>query len=211
MNRFTNAHVGAGDSLGDCLDLASGVRGLWSLTTAYRTPRWDHPAYGNRRTKKDDALSDILRLSRGMTCKAALAGSQQARGKSVIGAGPCRGEVTIIMRSVGHFVDTVGGRCVIADDSGTSVQQMRLMRENTAHAKGLLEGVDTQGRRRSSDPSPARGYDTSICECTAVAHRQQHNGVKSPRITLQGADNEGACNAPSEHRKHTSLSARSLC
>ena len=78
-----------------------------------------------------EALTDVLRLSRGMTYKAALAGLPQGGGKSVILGDPRRDKTEAMMRAMGKFVQTVSGRYIVAEDSGTNVSDIKLMAQET--------------------------------------------------------------------------------
>jgi len=102
----------------------------------------------------DEALTDVLRLSRGMTYKAALAGLPQGGGKSVIIGDPRRDKSEALLRAMGRFVDSFGGVYIVAEDSGTNVADMRVMARETAHVGGLAD-EKALAAGRSGDPSPA--------------------------------------------------------
>lgn len=67
------------------------------------------------------ALRDVLRLSRGMTFKAAAAGLNLGGGKAVIIGDPQRGKTPALMRAMGHAVERLGGRYITAENVGTTV------------------------------------------------------------------------------------------
>lgn len=140
---------------------------------------------------EEEALVDVLRLSRGMTYKAALAGLQQGGGKAVIIADPRHDKTPAMMRAMGRFVDSLGGRYIVAEDSGTSVDDMRLMHEQTAHVGGLLERTDAQGQPRSGDPSPATAYGTLVALKVAVRQRLPRQDLSGLRVAIQGVGNVG--------------------
>jgi len=100
---------------------------------------------------EQDAIKDVLRLSRGMTYKNALAGIPFGGGKSIILKNQQSVDREVIFRSHGKFVETFAGRYVTAEDVGTTPADMEFVRAETAHVAGLLS--------RSGDPSPvtARG------------------------------------------------------
>ena len=106
----------------------------------------------------DAALDDVLRLSRMMTYKSALAGLPQGGGKSVLIGDPRAAKTPALLRAMGRFIDTLGGRYVAAEDSGTSVEDLRRMGEATPHVTGI--GATEHG----GDPSPntARGVFVAI-------------------------------------------------
>jgi len=86
------------------------------------------PALGGTRMwpfeSEDEALIDVLRLSRGMTYKASLAGLNLGGGKAVIIGDPKKDKTEKLFRAFGRFVQTLGGRYITAEDVGTAVQDM---------------------------------------------------------------------------------------
>jgi glutamate dehydrogenase/leucine dehydrogenase len=114
----------------------------------------------------DAALHDVLRLSRGMTAKAALAGLDQGGGKSVILGDPG------VMKSVGLIddfaaaVDSLGGRYITAEDVGTTQSDMDRIRERTPYVGGTSVSLGGSG-----DPSPLTAWGV-VCSMEAAAvHR----------------------------------------
>jgi leucine dehydrogenase len=93
-----------------------------------------------------EALIDVLRLSRGMTYKAALAGLNLGGGKSVIVGDPNAEGREPIFRAHGRHVEALCGRYITAEDVGTSTHDMEFIRQETEHVVGLAG--------RSGDPSP---------------------------------------------------------
>lgn len=137
-----------------------------------------------------EALTDVLRLSRGMTYKAAMAGLPQGGGKSVIIGDPRRDKTPALMRAMGRAVDALGGRYVVAEDSGTSVADMRLMAEVTAHVGGLADARATAAGR-TGDPSPATAYGTFVGIKAGVRERLGREDLKGLRVAIQGVGNVG--------------------
>ena len=73
---------------------------------------------------EDEAVTDVLRLARGMTYKAAASGLNLGGGKSVIFGDPDRDKTEALFRSFGRYVETLGGRYVAAEDVGTSTEDI---------------------------------------------------------------------------------------
>ena len=137
-----------------------------------------------------EAVTDVLRLSRGMTYKAAMAGLPQGGGKSVILGDPRRDKSPEMMRAMGRFVHTLGGRYVVAEDSGTGVADIRLMAEHTPFVGGLADEKSVAAGR-TGDPSPATAYGVFVGLLAAVRAqlgRDQLNGLK---VAIQGLGNVG--------------------
>ena len=111
------------------------------------------PALGGCRmypyASEDEAVVDVLRLARGMTYKAAASGLNLGGGKSVIIGDPERDKSEELFRSFGRYLETLNGRYIVAEDVGTSTEDMENIRIETSH----VVGVDvTHGG--SGDPSP---------------------------------------------------------
>lgn len=138
----------------------------------------------------EEALNDVLRLSRGMTYKAALAGLPQGGGKSVIIGDPRRDKTPERIRAMGRAIDRLNGAYVVAEDSGTSVADMRLMAEVTAHVGGLAD-ARAQAAGRTGDPSPATARGVFIGIQAAVRHRLQREDLRGLRVAVQGLGNVG--------------------
>ena len=131
-----------------CQDKATGLRAIIAIhdTTL-------GPALGGCRmypyASEDEAIVDVLRLARGMTYKAAASGLNLGGGKSVIIGDPERDKSEELFRSFGRYIETLGGRYIVAEDVGTSTEDMENIRIESSH----VVGVDvTHGG--SGDPSP---------------------------------------------------------
>jgi leucine dehydrogenase len=131
-----------------CHDKATGLRAIVAIhdTTL-------GPALGGCRmypyASEDDAIVDVLRLARGMTYKAAASGLNLGGGKSVIIGDPHTDKSEALFRSFGRYIETLGGRYIVAEDVGTSTEDANYIRVETSH----VVGVDVT-RGGSGDPSP---------------------------------------------------------
>src|ERR687884_626399 len=131
-----------------CHDKATGLRAIVAIhdTTL-------GPALGGCRMypydSEDEAIVDVLRLARGMTYKAAASGLNLGGGKTVIIGDPHKDKSEALFRSLGRYVETLGGRYIVAEDVGISTGDMNHVQVETSH----VVGVDvTYGG--SGDPSP---------------------------------------------------------
>jgi leucine dehydrogenase len=138
----------------------------------------------------DEAVTDVLRLSRGMTYKAALAGLPQGGGKSVIIGDPRHDKTPELIRAMGRFVDSFGGAYVVAEDSGTSVADIRLMAEQTRHVGGLAD-AKAVAAGRTGDPSPATATGVFIGLKAAVKAQLGRDDLTGLRVAVQGVGNVG--------------------
>src|SRR5699024_7297038 len=101
------------------------------------------PALGGLRMwpykTEQEALNDVLRLSRGMTYKNAVAGLNLGGGKSVIIGDPATDKSEALFRAFGHFVETLGGRYITAEDVGIDVNDMEFVFRETEHVPGACQ------------------------------------------------------------------------
>ena len=133
----------------------------------------------------DEALSDVLRLSRGMTYKSALAGIPVGGGKSVIIGNPARDKNRDVLLAMGDFVDSLGGQYTAAEDSGTSVRDVKVMGERTDYVSGVMDDEEHGG-----DPSPVTAYGVFQGIRTSVHHKLQSE-MEGIRVALQGVGSVG--------------------
>jgi len=132
------------------------------------------------------ALEDALRLSRGMTYKAAVAGLNLGGGKAVIIGDPERDRSPALFRAFGRFVEALGGRYITAEDVGTQVQDMAHIRMETSHVAGLAEEAGGSG-----DPSPvtALGVLAGIKTCLEIIYGTPE--LKGRKVAIQGVGKVG--------------------
>lgn len=134
----------------------------------------------------EQALYDVLRLSKGMTYKAALAQLPLGGGKSVIIGDPKREKTAAMMRSMGKAVDALSGNYIIAEDVGTSVEDMNEMSKTCHHITGLL-----QNNKGSGDPSPTTAYGVYLSMKPAVKYRLKKESLQGLSVSVQGLGHVG--------------------
>ncbi|MBN8431212.1 Glu/Leu/Phe/Val dehydrogenase [Microbulbifer salipaludis] len=133
-----------------------------------------------------EALNDVLRLSRGMTYKSAMAGLKLGGGKSVIIGDPRKQKTPELLRAMGDFLNTLGGRYITAEDSGTSVADMKIIAERSQFVSGVIAGQEHGG-----DPSPSTAYGVFVGLQAAAAHRWGRTDLKGLKVSIQGVGNVG--------------------
>ena len=126
----------------------------------------------------DEAVTDALRLARGMTYKAAVAGLNLGGGKAVIVGDNRRTDREFIFRAHGRFVQSLNGRYITAEDVGTSPADMEYVRRETNHVAGL-QGL-------SGDPSPVTGYGVYMGIKAAAKQRWGKESLAGRTIAVQG-------------------------
>ena len=153
-----------------CSDDQSGLRSIIAIhSTALG------PALGGTRfypyENEDQALVDVLRLAKGMTYKAAAAGLDLGGGKAVIIGDPKRIGSEELFRAYGRFVETLGGRYITAEDVGTALEDMDVVKRESRWVTGCSHTYGGSG-----DPSPVTAY--------GVLH-----GIKACALEVFGSDN----------------------
>lgn len=131
---------------------------------------------------ESDALEDVLRLSRGMTYKSALAGLPMGGGKAVIIGDHRTDKSAELLASMGRFIDSLGGKYITAEDSGTCVADMKLIGQQTPHVSGVSDD-----QRFGGDPSPLTAYGVFCGIRSAVKHRLAKSSLDGVRVAVQGA------------------------
>lgn len=130
-----------------------------------------------------DAIVDALRLSRGMTYKAAITGLNLGGGKSVIVGENSIKDREMVFRAHGRAVESLGGRYITAEDVGTSVDDMEFVRMETDSVVGLIGG--------SGDPSPVTAYGVYRGIKACAQERYGDDRLEGKHVTVQGVGHVG--------------------
>jgi len=182
MDAFQLMSEGGHEQLVYWSEPESGYRGIIAIHDTTLGPALGGTRFWNYASERE-ALLDALRLSRGMTFKAAIAGLPLGGGKSVIWGDSHTEHREPIFRAHGRAVESLGGRYVTAEDVGTSPEDMQLIRLETEHVVGLLG--------RSGDPSPVTAYGVfqGIRACCRV--RYGTDSVEGLHVAVQGLGHVG--------------------
>lgn len=145
------------------------------------------PALGGCRFLEYDnetaALNDAIRLAKGMSYKAALAGVAQGGGKSVILKPKGSFDRTQLFSAFGQFVEGLGGRYITAVDSGSCASDMEVISRHTHHVVG------TQSNGGDPSPSTALGVLEGMRSCVKTLFGQ--DSMQSIHVAIQGIGNVG--------------------
>lgn len=137
-------------------------------------------------TSFDDALRDVLRLSRGMTYKAAAAGLRLGGGKAVILADPKRDKSEGLLRSFGKFVDSLGGLYITAEDVGTDMEDMETIITETRWVTGVSPALGGSG-----DPSPVTAFGVLQGMKAAAEWQFGDRSLAGRTVAIQGLGSVG--------------------
>src|SRR5690242_20261796 len=161
---------------------STGYRGIIAIHDTTLGPALGGTRFWNY-TSDQAALTDALRLSRGMTYKAAVAGLNLGGGKSVILGDNKTTKREALFRAHGRHVESLGGRYITAEDVGTSTADMEFIRAETEHVTGLLG--------KSGDPSPVTAYGVyrGIKACAKV--RYGTDDLSGKLVAVQGCGHVG--------------------
>ena len=144
------------------------------------------PAMGATRlwpyVNEEAALKDVLRLSRGMTYKAACANIPVGGGKAVIIANPEK-KNDELLRAYGRFVDRLQGRFITGQDVNISPQDVREIRNETNYVVGMSE--------KSGGPAPMTGMGVFLGIKAAVEFRFHSQKLSNLKVAVQGLGNVG--------------------
>jgi len=148
------------------------------------------PALGGLRmwpyASEQEALNDVLRLSRGMTYKAAVSGLNLGGGKAVIWGDPNKDKSEALFRAIGRFVNSLNGRYITAEDVGIDVNDMEYVFRETDYVTGVH-----QVHGGSGDPSPFTAYGTLQGLMAALQVKYGHEEVGKFSYAVQGAGHVG--------------------
>ncbi len=187
MSLFSHPEFDGHEEVAFFHDPQSGLKAIAAIHNLNRGP-----ALGGCRMwpyeSDDEALTDVLRLSRGMTYKSALAGLDYGGGKSVIIGDSRHAKSPALFRAMGRFVETLGGRYIIAEDVGISVEDVEIMGRETRHVAGIRAGGGGDG---AGDPSPATAYGVYMGIRAAVKRRLGRDRLDGLAVAVQGLGHVG--------------------
>jgi valine dehydrogenase (NAD+) len=134
-----------------------------------------------------EAVTDVLRLSEAMSYKAAAAGLALGGGKAVIIGDPTEQRSDELLEAYGRMIDQLGGRYITAEDVGTTVEDMEVIRRVTPHVTGLP--IEAGG---SGDPSPATARGVRSAIRATAAHLWGSEDLTGRRVVVAGVGKVGS-------------------
>lgn len=165
------------------------VSGLKTIIAIFSTALG--PALGGTRFypygSEDEALKDVLRLSKAMSLKAAAAGLDLGGGKAVIIGDPGKEKSERLWRAYGRIVDSLGGRYITAEDVGTDHFDMEVIRHETRWVVGIPKAEGGSG-----DPSPATARGLIRAMRALAEHLWDSPDLSSKRFAVQGVGKVGS-------------------
>ena len=186
MSVFDHPEFDQHESINFVHDAATGLQAIIAVHSTALGPaaggcrRWQY-------VNSQAALTDALRLSRGMTYKNAVAGLEFGGGKSVILANDTADKTPQLFRAFGRAVESLGGKYITAEDVGCSVDDMRYVNEETNFVSGLPKSGDSAG----GDPSPYTALGVFFGIQSALKARLGTDSLKDVSVAVQGVGHVG--------------------
>ena len=165
-----------------CSDDESGLKANIAIQNTNLGPAaggcrfWDY-------TKDEDAITDVLRLSKGMTYKNAMAGLKLGGGKAVIIGNPKKLKSEALFKALGRAIDNLGGRYYTAEDVNITTTDMAIVNQSTNFVSGL-EG-------KSGNPGPFTALGTFLGIKAAVKHKLNRDTLEGLSVAVQGLGSVG--------------------
>lgn len=182
-----------------CSDPVTGLRGIIAVHSTVLGPAvggcrfWNYGAahraasleVAERRTE-EDAIFDVLRLSRGMSLKNAMAGLRLGGGKSVIIGNPKTDKSPELLHKFGEYIGRLNGNYYTAEDVGTSPADMKHIHRGSPYVVGLEDGEFATG-----DPSPHTAVGVFLGLKAAVRHKMGKDDLNGLTVAIQGVGHVG--------------------
>ena len=167
-------------------DKVSGLRTIIAIHSTALGPALGGTRFFDYGTE-DEALTDVLRLSKGMTYKAAAAGLDLGGGKAVIIGDPHTEKSERLLRAYGRIVDSLQGRYITAEDVGTTAPDMDIVRRETRWAFG-----NSAHEGGSGDPSPMTARGLYAATRAVSQFLWNDPDLEGRRVALQGVGKVGS-------------------
>jgi leucine dehydrogenase len=168
-----------------CHDPDVGLKAIIAIHNTALGPALGGTRMWNYRTE-EEALVDVLRLSKGMTYKAAAAGLNLGGGKAVIIGDSKTQKTEGLFRAFGQFVNSLNGKYITAEDVGTCVTDMEYIFMETPFVTGIPKDFGGSG-----DPSPYTAHGVLMGIKASAKWKLGTDNLKGMRIAVQGLGNVG--------------------
>ncbi|MCB0402111.1 MAG: Glu/Leu/Phe/Val dehydrogenase [Flavobacteriales bacterium] len=165
-----------------CQDRATGLKAIIAVHNTVLGPALGGTRMWNYASEVD-ALTDVLRLSRGMTYKNSISGLNLGGGKAVIIGNSHTDKNEALFRRFGQFVESLSGKYITAEDVGISPQDMVWVNQETNHVAGLPG--------KSGDPSPVTAYGVYMGMKACAKVQLGQDSLSGIKVAVQGAGHVG--------------------
>ena len=169
-----------------CHDKDTGLKGIIAIHNTTLGPALGGTRMWNY-ANEEEALIDVLRLSEGMTYKAAAAGLNLGGGKAVIIGDPKKDKSEGLFRAFGMYINALNGRYITAEDVGTTVKDMEKVYAETPWVTGIPKGLGGSG-----DPSPYTAHGVLMAIKASCKEKLGSDNLSGIRVAVQGLGNVGS-------------------
>lgn len=182
-----------------CYDKPTGLKAIVAIHNTTLGP-----ALGGTRmwqyASEQEAITDVLRLSRGMTFKNAISGLNLGGGKAVIIGDAKTQKTEAFMRRFGRFIDSLGGRYVTAEDVNIRTSDIEYIAMETDYVSGLPEIMGGGG-----DPSPVTAYSTYLGMKAAAKKAWGSDSLEGKKVLVQGVGQVGTYLVEHLHKENAKV------
>ena len=168
-----------------CQEPTTGLKSIIAIHSTKLGPALGGCRFWNYESD-EEAMTDVLRLSRGMTYKAAVAGLRLGGGKSVIIGNPAQLKSPEFFKAFGRFVNSLSGRYITAEDVNIKVEDMDHVATETAYVTGISNRPGGSG-----DPSPVTAWGVFSGLKASVKWGLKTDDLKGVRVAVQGIGSVG--------------------
>ncbi len=168
-----------------CNDNATGLKAIIAIHNTILGPGLGGTRMWNY-SSEAEALNDVLRLSRGMTYKAAISGLNLGGAKAVIIGDASKHKTEALMRKFGRFIENLNGKYITAEDVGTTTKDMEYVNMETDSVVGLPESMGGGG-----DPSPVTAYGVYMGMKASAKKAYGTDSLSGKKIAIQGIGKVG--------------------
>lgn len=168
-----------------CNDPDTGLKAIIAIHNTVLGPALGGTRMWQYKTEAE-ALNDVLRLSRGMTYKAAISGLNLGGGKAVIIGDSKKDKTEALFRKFGRFVNNLNGKYITAEDVGTSTRDMEFVSMETKNVTGLPESMGGGG-----DPSPVTAYGVYMGMKASAKFAWGNDNLQGKKVMVQGVGHVG--------------------
>jgi leucine dehydrogenase len=168
-----------------CNDNATGLKAIIAIHNTVLGPGLGGTRVWNYNNEAE-AINDVMRLSRGMTYKAAISGLNLGGAKAVIIGDASKIKTEALMRKFGRFVENLHGKYITAEDVNTTTKDMEYVHMETSHVVGLPESMGGGG-----DPSPVTAYGVYMGMKASAKHVFGTDSLSGKKVAIQGVGKVG--------------------
>src|ERR1043165_1785333 len=168
-----------------CNDNATGLKAIIAIHNTVLGPALGGTRMWNY-SNEMEALTDVLRLSRGMTYKSSVAGLNLGGGKAVIVGDAKKIKTEALLRRFGKFIDGLGGKYCTAEDVARTSRDMEIIKMETDYVSGLPENMGGSG-----DPSPVTAYGVYVSMKASAKEVWGNDSLNGKKVLVQGIGHVG--------------------